>query len=192
MRRVSASSWTSIHGINIMHVMPASTITMADFRLLWGPCLRERLPLDILSHCNKISWLSSGQDFWKFSLARRKTLGCPGPSERRIFEAWYERKTYVPSCCRMRCPPSLWGCRWWRESWRTAGWSGSVRQTWLSSRHRWQSLGMSYCRTRVNHVSQAMCRKIKKIMNKEGRQEMFYLTTHSTHFIYGYMASDIW
>ena len=25
-----------------------------------------------------------------------------------------------------------------------------------------------------------------------GRMEMFYLTTHSTHFIYGYMASDIW
>ena len=23
---------------------------------------------------------------------------------------------------------------------------------------------------------------------KEGRKEMFYLTTHSTHFIYGYMA----
>ena len=22
--------------------------------------------------------------------------------------------------------------------------------------------------------------------------DMFYLTTHSTHFIYGYMASDIW
>ena len=28
--------------------------------------------------------------------------------------------------------------------------------------------------------------------NQEGRKEMFYLTTHSTHFIYGYMASDIW
>ena len=27
---------------------------------------------------------------------------------------------------------------------------------------------------------------------EEGRKEMFYLTTHSTHFIYGYMASDIW
>ena len=27
---------------------------------------------------------------------------------------------------------------------------------------------------------------------KQGRKEMFYLTTHSTHFIYGYMASDIW
>ena len=25
-----------------------------------------------------------------------------------------------------------------------------------------------------------------------GRKEMFYLKTHSTHFIYGYMASDIW
>ena len=28
------------------------------------------------------------------------------------------------------------------------------------------------------------------IMEKEGRKEMFYLRTHSTHFIYGYMASD--
>ena len=25
---------------------------------------------------------------------------------------------------------------------------------------------------------------------KEGRKEMFYLTTHSTHFIYGYLASE--
>ena len=24
------------------------------------------------------------------------------------------------------------------------------------------------------------------------RKEMFYLTTYSTHFTYGYMASDIW
>ena len=24
------------------------------------------------------------------------------------------------------------------------------------------------------------------------RKEMFYLMTHSTHYIYGYMASDIW
>ena len=29
-------------------------------------------------------------------------------------------------------------------------------------------------------------------LKKEGRKEMFYLTTHSTHFIYGYMAPDIW
>ena len=25
-----------------------------------------------------------------------------------------------------------------------------------------------------------------------GRKEMFYLMTHTTHFIYFYMASDIW
>ena len=29
-----------------------------------------------------------------------------------------------------------------------------------------------------------------KLLERE--REMFYLTTHSTHFIYGYMASDIW
>ena len=27
---------------------------------------------------------------------------------------------------------------------------------------------------------------------EEGRKEMFYLTTHSTHYIYDYMASGIW
>ena len=27
---------------------------------------------------------------------------------------------------------------------------------------------------------------------RERDREMFYLMTHSTHFIYGYMASDIW
>ena len=27
---------------------------------------------------------------------------------------------------------------------------------------------------------------------KRRKEEVFYLTTHSTHFIYGYMASDIW
>ena len=26
----------------------------------------------------------------------------------------------------------------------------------------------------------------------QGRKDMFYFTTHSTRFIYGYMASDIW
>ena len=27
---------------------------------------------------------------------------------------------------------------------------------------------------------------------QEGRKEMFYLMTLPTHFIYGYMVSDIW
>ena len=43
----------------------------------------------------------------------------------------------------------------------------------------------------VRHVKQFYIGPI--VMHiKEGRKEMFYLTTHSTHFIYGYMASDIW
>ena len=33
---------------------------------------------------------------------------------------------------------------------------------------------------------------LTQALEKEGRKEMFYLTTHSTHFIYSYMASDIW
>ena len=28
--------------------------------------------------------------------------------------------------------------------------------------------------------------------SKEGKKKMFYLMTHATHFISGYMASDIW
>ena len=32
---------------------------------------------------------------------------------------------------------------------------------------------------------------IDKNGSREREREMFYLTTHSTHFIYGYMASDI-
>ena len=34
--------------------------------------------------------------------------------------------------------------------------------------------------------------KVQICLYFEGRKEMFYLTTQSTHFIYGYMASDIW
>ena len=34
--------------------------------------------------------------------------------------------------------------------------------------------------------------KMDAIQSRERKREMFYLTTHSTHFIYGYMASDIW
>ena len=32
----------------------------------------------------------------------------------------------------------------------------------------------------------------ESVLFYSGEREMFYLTTHSTHFIYGYMASDIW
>ena len=33
---------------------------------------------------------------------------------------------------------------------------------------------------------------VVEVVQVVGRKEMFYLTTHSTHFIYGYMASNIW
>ena len=34
--------------------------------------------------------------------------------------------------------------------------------------------------------------RFRRSNTKLKEREMFYLTTHSTHFIYGYMASDIW
>ena len=35
-------------------------------------------------------------------------------------------------------------------------------------------------------------RRIVKNHSEGRKKEIFYLTTHSTHFIYGYVASDIW
>ena len=36
-----------------------------------------------------------------------------------------------------------------------------------------------------------VCIHARALRNDFGK-EMFYLTTHSPHFIYGYLASDIW
>ena len=52
----------------------------------------------------------------------------------------------------------------------------------------------SLCRGQVDLVKQhpvspLQCRNQGALQR---RKEMFYLTTHSTHFIYGYMESDIW
>ena len=33
---------------------------------------------------------------------------------------------------------------------------------------------------------------MKQTLRNQDREEMFSLTTHSTHFIYGYISSDIW
>ena len=46
--------------------------------------------------------------------------------------------------------------------------------------------------TFIGHYLYVHCGLIIGILHMEGRKEMFYLTTHSTHFIYGYMVSDIW
>ena len=37
-----------------------------------------------------------------------------------------------------------------------------------------------------------LLRNSHQLLNPEREREMFYLSTHSTHFIYGYMASDVW
>ena len=44
----------------------------------------------------------------------------------------------------------------------------------------------------LTHVALMFVNLFLWISVTEGREEMFYLTTNSTHFIYGYMASDIW
>ena len=46
---------------------------------------------------------------------------------------------------------------------------------------------------KLNFISQFTFLYMYKITVKQNiRKEMFYLMMHSTHFIYGYMASDIW
>ena len=43
------------------------------------------------------------------------------------------------------------------------------------------------------HALRRPCFHLSQVHSKQERErEMFCLTTHSTHFIYGYMASDIW
>ena len=42
----------------------------------------------------------------------------------------------------------------------------------------------------TNEIVTNLANSVHDILSCQGRKEMFYLTTHSTHFIYGYMASD--
>ena len=44
----------------------------------------------------------------------------------------------------------------------------------------------------VTLVENAPSYSIVKNWDAERKKEMFYLMMHSTHFIYGYMASDTW
>ena len=34
--------------------------------------------------------------------------------------------------------------------------------------------------------------EMASIMHPKGRKDMFYLMTYSTHFVFNYMALDIW
>ena len=42
------------------------------------------------------------------------------------------------------------------------------------------------------HVRQQLITALYTRRKERNGKEMFYLTTHSTYFIYGYMVSDIW
>ena len=58
----------------------------------------------------------------------------------------------------------------------------------------WSGTGPSSCaQHRASPCSHRLKRATAELLsNTEREREMFYLTTHSTHFIYGYMVSDIW
>ena len=58
---------------------------------------------------------------------------------------------------------------------------------WRSESENYWTRASDHCILEV--LVQAM-EHFKKARERE--REMFYLTTHSTHFIYGYMVSDIW
>ena len=49
----------------------------------------------------------------------------------------------------------------------------------------------NYRRRRIRRRRWRRRRRRTRIRTRTREREMFYLTTHSTHFIYGYMASDI-
>ena len=82
------------------------------------------------------------------------------------------------------------------QSWRS-GWkkkkkkiSGSTIKDRSDDPSHYQ--GVTSCSCKVTSQDCENKTTLATRRGKEGRKEMFYLTTHSTHFIYGYMASDIW
>ena len=84
------------------------------------------------------------------------------------------------------CPP---GCTWSR----TAGHSPCGRARGRAS--CWLSACTRGCQTCARPAAtDCGCTWETNVTNPiiVREREMFYLTTHSTHFIYGYMASDIW
>ena len=61
---------------------------------------------------------------------------------------------------------------------------------------RGDTLGWPGRETSTNHLVLSATHSQKGVCTQEGMKEMFYLTTHSTHFIYGYSArkpaADTW
>ena len=96
--------------------------------------------------------------------------------------------------------------------WRILSLERNIQRDWMRIRLREEMLGgelVSRCRLTFSTITakptqasyhefgswqnpkQCSCWWASRSPRRE-RENFFYLTTHSTHFIYGYMASDIW
>ena len=54
------------------------------------------------------------------------------------------------------------------------------------------SCSCSYYKSDAHRTTLLIYHFVKILMYLVNEREIFYLTTHSTHFIYGYMATDMW
>ena len=61
----------------------------------------------------------------------------------------------------------------------------------LNKRHRCESENQE-CVMDVCETCHNVLNGVRRSFMVKGRKEMFYLTMHSTHFIYGYMVTSIW
>ena len=86
--------------------------------------------------------------------------------------------SFMKQICRL-VPPCMRACR--------LGFLASPR----SVRHASRSDAHTSSSVPIASLRRISSRSLWCAWGKRER-EMFYLTTHSTHFIYGYMASDIW
>ena len=81
---------------------------------------------------------------------------------------------------------------------KTRQWTSHCQRTNLVGEACFADLDYTACSKTAGPLSiiiqPSTCRRGTKWLTglNRRRKEMFYLTTHSTHFIYGYVASDIW
>ena len=84
-------------------------------------------------------------------------------------------------------PLSLSECFLWRQ---THGQNKVFQLFSGEDRSQTDSTAILYCIASLTY--RLHCSKSSSSGSEFGRKEMVYLTMHSTHFIYDYMASDIW
>ena len=98
-------------------------------------------------------------------------------------------------------------CRWWSRGVERAVTAGCYVRGGLRNHSRIKTGASSWTDsssehwvssftliTHLQYMRFVMCllQFLTYVCLRAREREMFYLTTHSTHFIYGYMASDLW